>query len=341
MIRTRNTTSLAPVTGVTDSASNHWALAPSIAQGTQADGEIWYAANAASLLTTQSITVTVGGTSASTSAIAVTVLEVTGAAPSSPLDVFAKTVGSTQPSSTGTTPTTTQASEIAISDLGWSGGSVTVSGQTPGYTVLPTQTATVSSTNTGEQGAWLALTATGAQSYSATLSPTTVAWAGAIATFKAGSSSPPTLTSFSPLHGPIGTPVTINGTGFTGTTFVKFFGTNAVYTVKSDIQISTSVPTGAASGTISVTTPGGTATSSAAFTVDTSPVPTITSFAPPSGPVGTAVTITGTGFTGATIVKFSGTTAAYRSTPPGKAHMRVLQSGPTERCGARLWPGLF
>src|SRR4029077_21208998 len=36
---------------------------------------------------------------------------------------------------------------------------------------------------------------------------------------------------------------------------------------------------------------------------------TITGFSPPSGPVGTVVTITGAGFTGATVVKFNTTTA--------------------------------
>jgi gliding motility-associated-like protein len=41
------------------------------------------------------------------------------------------------------------------------------------------------------------------------------------------------------------------------------------------------------------------------------PPPTITSFTPTSCPVGTTVTITGTNFTGATAVKFNGTTATY------------------------------
>ncbi len=39
--------------------------------------------------------------------------------------------------------------------------------------------------------------------------------------------------------------------------------------------------------------------------------PTITAFNPPSGPVGQAVTITGTNFTGATAVKFNGTSASF------------------------------
>ena len=77
----------------------------------------------------------------------------------------------------------------------------------------------------------------------------------------------PTLTSFSPTSGPVTTPVAIVGTGFTGATAVQFNGTNAVFTVTDDQNISTSVPTGATTGKIKVTTPGGSVTSSTNFTV--------------------------------------------------------------------------
>ena len=79
---------------------------------------------------------------------------------------------------------------------------------------------------------------------------------------------PPTISFFTPTNGPVGTPVVITGTNFTGATQVTFNGIVASpFTIDSDIQISTTVPTGAATGKISVTTPAGTAASTNDFTV--------------------------------------------------------------------------
>ena len=126
-------------------------------------------------------------------------------------------------------------------------------------------------------------------------------------------SSAPTISSFTPTSGAVGTSVTITGTNFTGATAVKFNGTSASFTVGSSTSITATVPSGATTGTISVTTPNGTATSSSSFTVTTSGggAPTISSFSPTSGAVGTSVTVTGTNFTGATAVKFNGTSASF------------------------------
>jgi YD repeat-containing protein len=108
------------------------------------------------------------------------------------------------------------------------------------------------------------------------------------------------ILQFSPQSGPIGTTVTISGTGFSATAnqnTLTFNGVTATITSATTTQLVASVPTGATSGTIAVTSPLGSATSSSAFTVTSNNnAPTITSFTPTIGVPGTAVTITGTNF---------------------------------------------
>jgi uncharacterized repeat protein (TIGR03803 family) len=108
-----------------------------------------------------------------------------------------------------------------------------------------------------------------------------------------------------PTLGKVAKPVGILGGGLTGTTSVNFNGTNATYSVVSDTYISTSVPSGATTGSINAVTPGGTLKSNLKFRV----TPAILSFTPPNGPVGTSVVITGNSFTGATKVTFGGIAA--------------------------------
>ena len=78
---------------------------------------------------------------------------------------------------------------------------------------------------------------------------------------------PPTITSFSPTSGRVGTVVTIDGTNFTGATRVVFGSVVAAFTVVSATRITATVPSRARTGRIGVTTPTGTATSAASFTV--------------------------------------------------------------------------
>jgi YD repeat-containing protein len=119
----------------------------------------------------------------------------------------------------------------------------------------------------------------------------------AIARYTASQAS---VIQFTPTTGPVGTVVTITGTGFSTTTSldsVSFNGTVATITSATVNQIVTTVPSGATTGTISITTPAGSFTTVNSFTVTTSSgVPTVSSFTPTSGTPGTSLTITGTNF---------------------------------------------
>ena len=79
----------------------------------------------------------------------------------------------------------------------------------------------------------------------------------------------PSITTFTPTSGPVGTPVTVTGTGFLGATAVAFNGVSATYQVTSDTSISAVVPAAATTGPITVTNASGTATSATSFTVTT------------------------------------------------------------------------
>ena len=112
----------------------------------------------------------------------------------------------------------------------------------------------------------------------------------------------------------MGSSVTILGRNLGGATSVTFGGTAAVsFTVQSDGAIVATVPAGALTGHVVVTTPAGAAASISVFTVipAVSPVPAITGFAPASGVRGVRVTISGSGFTGATSVTFGGVRAVF------------------------------
>jgi hypothetical protein len=122
----------------------------------------------------------------------------------------------------------------------------------------------------------------------------------------------PTITSFAPTSGAVGTVVAVSGHNFTGMTAASVDGYPAVFTFISDTTAIITVPAGASTGSVHIKTPFGLGASSANFVVIK--IPTITSFAPASGAIGTTVTVTGTNFTGSTAVSVDGYPAAFTLT---------------------------
>jgi hypothetical protein len=94
--------------------------------------------------------------------------------------------------------------------------------------------------------------------------------------------SPPTLSSFTPPSGPVGTVVTILGSDFLGTTEVTFNGTAATFTVISSTEIQATVPEGVPQGgnKITVTTLAGSSTSASDFVVIADETTTTVTFTP-------------------------------------------------------------
>jgi len=83
-----------------------------------------------------------------------------------------------------------------------------------------------------------------------------------VVTTPAGSGSAPfkvlpTITSFAPDSGPVGTSVVLTGSALTGARHVRFGTVEAVFTIDSYSQITATVPDGAISAKIQVVTPGG------------------------------------------------------------------------------------
>lgn len=120
-------------------------------------------------------------------------------------------------------------------------------------------------------------------------------------------STTPFVTAVSPSSGPPGTVVTISGYNFVNVSDVKI-GTipPQAYTVVSPTTITAVVGSGN-NGGVSVNQ---SQNLYVPFTVTAAPIPTIATISPASATPGTTVTITGTGFTGASAVKFGGVDAS-------------------------------
>ena len=121
----------------------------------------------------------------------------------------------------------------------------------------------------------------------------------------------PTITGLTPNTAVAGSPnlsLTVTGTGYVSGSVVYFNGVALATTFGSATSLTATIPASAltTAGAYNVTVvnpaPGGGTSAPATFTV-TTPAPTITSFTPTTGGPTTMVTITGTNFTGATVVR--------------------------------------
>jgi hypothetical protein len=125
--------------------------------------------------------------------------------------------------------------------------------------------------------------------------------AGTAASASAFRVTTPTLTTYSPTSGGVGSTVTLTGTNLNGATQVTLCLVPTTFTIVSSSRVTATVPAGACDGLWRVTTPAGTGASGSPFTV-TNGALAIGGFAPTTGGVGSTVTLSGSGFSGASQV---------------------------------------
>jgi uncharacterized repeat protein (TIGR03803 family) len=137
----------------------------------------------------------------------------------------------------------------------------------------------------------------------------------------------PVVTSISPEAGPVGTVVTVTGSGFTGTTATSIGGQPTPFTFVNDNTVELTVPLEGKTGSVHIRTVGIIGASPTNFTVTGPPV--ISSFTPTSGPVGTVVTVAGTGFTGTTAASVDGQPAVFTFVSDTEVKVAVPTSAAT------------
>ena len=147
------------------------------------------------------------------------------------------------------------------------------------------------------------------------------------------------ISGFSPMSGPVGSVVTVTGSGFTGSNAAWVGASHdAKLTVVSDTQVRVTIPAGAASGQLAILNPKHAAFSPQTFTVTGAATALrqqqIASISPVSGPVGTVISLVGSGFAGSTSASVGGAgnaslvvlsdTAARITVPTGAASGAVV-----------------
>ncbi len=164
-----------PITAVSDGKNTWTKVRATAVSGQDSDGEIWYAADAASV---SSVTITTKA-----SADALSLQEYSGVATSSPLDGSNGSAGDSSSASSGSV-TPTASNDLAVGYIAGHGSSEAISITSPGFTSLAQQNTTSPDLVTVKSG-YRDLTSTAAQSLTGSYSASQY-WSAGIALFKAG-----------------------------------------------------------------------------------------------------------------------------------------------------------
>lgn len=147
----------------------------------------------------------------------------------------------------------------------------------------------------------------------------------------------PTISSFSPATGPVGTRITITGTGLAAVNRAQIGSIAATLVSVSDTSVVITVAAGTTSARIKLSNPRYTGTSSTTFKLIRPPA--VTSFSPASGLVGTKVTVTGSNFAGATSARIGGGVSAAVTVTSGTKLNFIVPAGATSGTVQITGPG--
>jgi hypothetical protein len=247
----------------------------------------------------------------------VTVTTGDGTSPTAAGDEFAfftvPVVGSVAPSSGATAGGTT----VTITGSGFEGATAVIfGGFAPASFRVLTDNTIVATSPPGFGAVDVTVASGDGQSHPA---------AGGVFTFD----TVPAITSFSPAVGPSagGTVVTIEGSGFEGTSAVHFGTASATaYDVVSDSVVTATAPAGTGSSAVTLTTDDGTTGTGGGALFDYVPPPIVSKISPSSGPSGggTVVTISGSNLSGATAVHFGSVPARIEPGSSSATSIKVL-----------------
>jgi hypothetical protein len=147
----------------------------------------------------------------------------------------------------------------------------------------------------------------------------------------------PTISSFTPVSGPVGTTVTITGNNFSAIlseNTVTLGDRSVPVASATPTALTITIPTGAVSGIITITVHGKSRSTVGQFQVTQPVVPIIDIFAPVGGLIGSSVSLYGSNFStepGGNTVRFDGTEAEVTSATSSKITVNVPPGATTGR----------